>query len=1225
MYRLLKQGTAMIMSAYTTEAGVVEAVGAGLFYDSDHVITAAHVILNIKGSNYSLVDRVLVVYNTQVIDATVVGISPIADVAVLKLSNKVDVVPLSWSTKGAKAKQTVFTLGPLLDSDVLALSTGVIRNPRMRYLQDCNIISLLDVDMAIGGGISGSPIVDSQGHIVGMVSFTLNWLPSQGVNYLISTGTTCGPRSETVHYIVKQIIDGIDVQERQGYRLWLGKSIGVDGNYILPYSQAPATTMSVRQLDQYSQLSPYGAVIKSGLNDYLYPGNVITSINGIPVYKETIGDIVYRLNYGDQVVVRAVFPGGRGDLPAIVQPLGSLNKVITGVEVLLTSTNISNTIASLVSTIGKDLLKLLGLIKTIIVNTVELVEGVLEIEDFLSFVDVLLLFVEVLNDIADLADLLHTLMGHIETLVTDIREYSVKYTPPSKEPSPPNSAIFGQYSGSIFLKSLTVSGKYTNGIGGDYNSSRSYLLPIKWLDVQNGGIVFLYPGYYYLKTAVIGIGPAGSKLPLRSTSFSFGSFSYSSHEALILKQLITITDGLTNQTMNIKISASANSASMLYLIITPTIIMGKPFEINKSITLPLIHAGYSYNGLNLLYLTKPDIGPLDTLLFSTSPSGTLMVIGDSVLTVNISSSSLTKVNIYQIVGNKAISISSGSATSNSYQATLKVNASANNGAIPIFFTADATDVTVIVTSVYKSFSALKTINDNYFPSSTPQKNDPGLSNNTATAITDIQSIQANSSGTGYDVVRNRVPAGSRQYIDPYNPTQVTAKVGNTTPLFYIYKITPEVDVNGTYQPDGYYDVQAPQYLVGFFDDNTIFITQAGSYNVRISNVAKHNDGAFATLTAQVVGGGTIWTSRKFFSSNGPVNFGFTLYVYEPGIMPTNPNTPYVLTNQPFYFICSRPVVMDSVTLTIGNEYTPKFPWKFINIKNKEVAKTQVYVPPSRPQLFYDNIQGIIQTWDKSTTATVFQNAISSYDKTSGKDSQAYTNTVQNKLPFYLPLTLTDFFNYINGKAPSSTYTTPDGKSYEQDAIALKTDLLATATTLGVEKWLVEYMTGTLPISLTGAQSAQSILSMTHSTFSNTYIQHSSNGTPTGGLWYEHPNQVIAIVALLFSYSKDAYYDFVTNTIVDGKPTGPAITAYLTALKFPNLSRYDTASFLLIIARTTSLANYLTIWINEGVLPYYLTIMALDGKDNYRTFVDELYGSNSGSQFAAWVKKPPHFG
>jgi len=143
--------------------GRAEGTGSGFVYDDKgHILTNNHVV---AGSG-----KITVTFHDGVeASATVVGTDPESDVAVIKVENT-SYRPLP---KGSSAKLRVGELIMAVGSPFglsQSVTTGIISATERNVVGINNYESFLQTDAAINPGNSGGPMVDMEGHVVGINS-----------------------------------------------------------------------------------------------------------------------------------------------------------------------------------------------------------------------------------------------------------------------------------------------------------------------------------------------------------------------------------------------------------------------------------------------------------------------------------------------------------------------------------------------------------------------------------------------------------------------------------------------------------------------------------------------------------------------------------------------------------------------------------------------------------------------------------------------------------------------------------------------------------------------------------------------------------------------------------------------------------------------------------------------------------------------------------------------
>jgi S1-C subfamily serine protease len=381
VYNTLRAATIDISAASVNTAGdLVVTHGTGFFIDKTHVATAAHLLLTTSdrspASSYYLsrVQRIIGSFHGSLFDLKLIGLSPINDVAVLEaVGAPSNHGVLEWGNSSqATVGETVYTLGNLLSMDVKALSAGVLRNNKMTYSSNAMVSEVLDVNIATGGGNSGAPFVDSSGKVIGIVSFTLNWQQANpvGIQYLLNTGTTCGPTQTVAQKIIEDILAGkntITVEDPLGNWLhWTQSALAAVYQYNTPISLLIDTYGATVDGLNKPIVDPdvKGAVITSieennPLGLYLSPGDMIVSINGNPIGYQaenqvSIGQALLSVPVGTEVVVGAKLKDTgykvTGYIPAVTKQLSQTSDHIRqNVQVLNTG---------FTTTLAEDLAKL---------------------------------------------------------------------------------------------------------------------------------------------------------------------------------------------------------------------------------------------------------------------------------------------------------------------------------------------------------------------------------------------------------------------------------------------------------------------------------------------------------------------------------------------------------------------------------------------------------------------------------------------------------------------------------------------------------------------------------------------------------------------------------------------------------------------------------------------------------------------------------------------------
>ena len=135
---------------------------SGVVIDLQHIITNYHCIYNNKFIKIFFWNK----EDWNSYDVEVIGIDPLADLALLKAIDKDEPVPeLKFSTEEIKSGQDVFAMGHPMGM-VWSVSKGVISHED-RYARHPYVHSV-QTDAAINTGNSGGPLLNMKGEIVGI-------------------------------------------------------------------------------------------------------------------------------------------------------------------------------------------------------------------------------------------------------------------------------------------------------------------------------------------------------------------------------------------------------------------------------------------------------------------------------------------------------------------------------------------------------------------------------------------------------------------------------------------------------------------------------------------------------------------------------------------------------------------------------------------------------------------------------------------------------------------------------------------------------------------------------------------------------------------------------------------------------------------------------------------------------------------------------------------------
>jgi S1-C subfamily serine protease len=291
-----------------------EGSGSGFLYDQEgHIVTNYHVIENAE-------ELIVTLANGEVYEAKVVGSDPANDLAVLSIDAKENLptpVALTDSDQLRVGQFVVaignpFGLEQTLTTGVISALGRIIQSP-----QDNRFIGeAIQTDAAINPGNSGGPLLDLQGHVIGVNSQIISPSGSSaGIGFAVS--------SNTVRRVVPQLI-------ARGYypHPWLGTE-------MLPLTSALAKVFREAGMDipveeglLVIDVVSNGPAEKAGIQGgtrvvrigrYQVPlgGDIITAIDGQPVrnLEELTVYLETQTQVGDTIEITIIQKGQEKTIP----------------------------------------------------------------------------------------------------------------------------------------------------------------------------------------------------------------------------------------------------------------------------------------------------------------------------------------------------------------------------------------------------------------------------------------------------------------------------------------------------------------------------------------------------------------------------------------------------------------------------------------------------------------------------------------------------------------------------------------------------------------------------------------------------------------------------------------------------------------------------------------------------------------------------------------------
>ncbi len=294
-----------------------EGAGSGFLIDKEgHIVTNYHVIENAE-------ELLVTLANGQVYEATVVGVDPSNDLAVIDIDTPGDLPePVAFGDSDElRVGQFVVAIGnpfgleQTLTVGVISALGRVIQSP-----EDNGFIGeAIQTDAAINPGNSGGPLLDLKGRVIGVNSQIIS--PSQA-----SAGVGFAVSANTVQRVVPELIS-------RGYypHPWLGAqmlpltptlakvfreaemNVPVDAGLLVleAVTGTPAESAGIRGGGRLVQIGRYRVPLD---------GDIIVAINDEPVgdFEELTVYLETRTRVGDMVDVTVIRDGQEQSIPVML-------------------------------------------------------------------------------------------------------------------------------------------------------------------------------------------------------------------------------------------------------------------------------------------------------------------------------------------------------------------------------------------------------------------------------------------------------------------------------------------------------------------------------------------------------------------------------------------------------------------------------------------------------------------------------------------------------------------------------------------------------------------------------------------------------------------------------------------------------------------------------------------------------------------------------------------
>lgn len=284
--------SAIKVDPFAVTERVSGAVGSGFVIDGDgHVLTSAHVVF---GSNNIMVSN----GDGAAAAAKLVGLDPIFDLAVLKVPQPPErITPLRLGDSDAlRIGEDVAAIGRSFGMEK-TLTRGVVSglNRRISETTMSWLQPLIQTDAAIGPGMSGGPLLNSCGEVVGVI--TLMAVDGQSTGFAVPAN------------LVRQVLPQL-IEHGRVIRPWhgiYGQFVGALTLMTLGYP--PLEGFLVETVEPGSPaeqigLRGGGLPVRIGMLHFIVGGDLIVRANETPLSDvESILKMARGLKVGDRVTL----------------------------------------------------------------------------------------------------------------------------------------------------------------------------------------------------------------------------------------------------------------------------------------------------------------------------------------------------------------------------------------------------------------------------------------------------------------------------------------------------------------------------------------------------------------------------------------------------------------------------------------------------------------------------------------------------------------------------------------------------------------------------------------------------------------------------------------------------------------------------------------------------------------------------------------------------------
>lgn len=263
-----------------------EGEGSGIIYSTDgYIITNYHVVEQATQNDTAKI-YILFPNEDEDIEATIVGMDRVTDLAVLKI-NKTGLIPAEFgNSDDISVGELAVAIGnPLGEEFAGSVTVGYISAKNREMVSEGTSYNLIQTDAAINTGNSGGPLVNSQGKVIGINTAKIASTGIEGMGFAM-------PCNDILPIIERLITDKKIVRPYIGIGgITLSKELAnryelVEGIYIQSVDEkSPAFLAGIKQGDVIIEADGKKVKTIAELNELKYKKKVGDSIS-LKIYRD---------------------------------------------------------------------------------------------------------------------------------------------------------------------------------------------------------------------------------------------------------------------------------------------------------------------------------------------------------------------------------------------------------------------------------------------------------------------------------------------------------------------------------------------------------------------------------------------------------------------------------------------------------------------------------------------------------------------------------------------------------------------------------------------------------------------------------------------------------------------------------------------------------------------------------------------------------------------------